>query len=89
MPKLFTVTVETEVVVLAESQEEAEDLAKTDFRDLDVSDFSFVGSNMRYLPGDWETYSIPFGLKEDSHPDRTVQEWIDLGAAPFYIVRSA
>lgn len=38
----------------------------------------------RTMPSDWDGSEIPFGECDEDAPDRTVGEWIELGAAPEY-----
>ena len=80
--KLYTVTLSAEIVVLAESKEEAEDIA---LLHLDVIDHLDADAQpMGHMPSDWDGSEIPFGERDEDAPDRTVGEWIELGAAPEY-----
>ena len=56
MKKLFTVTLETEIVVLADTQEEAEEHARE--ADLSTYDYDFRASEMRHMPGGSDADSI-------------------------------
>jgi hypothetical protein len=78
MKKLFNVTLETELVVVAETVEEAEDIA------LRVPTYE-LGDSMAanahettYLPDDWEEDALPFG--ENKGDD--IGQWISSGGAP-------
>ncbi len=82
--KLYTVAIETEIVVLANSPGEAEEQAANAQSDLSESDYGIHARNMSHLPAEWEMDSIPFGEKDDDDPDRTLGEWIERGAAPEY-----
>ena len=82
--KLFVVEVMTEMVVVAEDAGEAEELAAEASYDLSRYDYGYHATEMTYLPGDWGPDSIPYGLKDDSDPDRTIEKWANLGAAPQY-----
>lgn len=82
--RLFTVAIETEIVVLAESSSEAELLARESMRDLDSDQWSRMASPMTHLPAGWEGEAIPYGPGESEDPDRTIDEWIERGAAPKY-----
>jgi len=82
--KLFTVTIETEVVVLAEDPSEAEQLARESMRHLDEDQWSTTASEMTHLPGGWQGDAIPFGPGVSEDPDRTIDEWVKRGAAPKY-----
>jgi hypothetical protein len=84
MLKLFTVTLETELVVLANTPEEAEESALDELRSLDRYNYSAQASDMRHLPADWEMGAIPHGTRDSNDPDRTIEEWIEKGAAPEY-----
>ena len=79
--RLYTVTVETEVVVLASSESEAEYEARYAVRH-DVDDLDAFAKPMRYMPGEWDRDAIPFGERDPAAPDRTIGQWIDAGAAP-------
>jgi hypothetical protein len=79
--QLFTVTVEHEIIVVADSADKAEDLA----READIDEEpDFHATPLRYLPAEWEGDSIPYGDRDETEPDRTVKQWIDAGAAPQY-----
>lgn len=84
MKKLFTVTIETEIVVLAETAKEAEEYAADELRELDSYQYDFHAMEMAHLPGDWDVKSIPYGDVDEEHPDRTIQEWIDAGSGERY-----
>ena len=80
MKKLYVVTITTEVVVAAESLEDAKKVVR-----LGVDDQpEFAVQPMRYLPGAWERESIVYGNRGAVEQDRTVGDWIALGAAPEY-----
>jgi hypothetical protein len=81
--KLFVVTLTTEVVVVADDLDSAEDLALAAERDRQLEPAARA-SEMRYLPGDFDLDSIPFGDCDDSDPDRTIQGWIDAGAGEMF-----
>lgn len=82
MKQLYVVEITTEIVVCAESEDEAEEFAQDDLREFD--DFSIRAHPMRYWPTHWDDKSIPYGHRDDVSPDRTVKEWMDMGAAPEY-----
>ena len=84
MKKLFVVTIETEIVVAAETPEEAVEAADDAHRDLDSYSFSRHAMEMTHLPADWDLDSIPYGAREEADPDRTIKNWIDAGAAEKY-----
>lgn len=76
--KLFTVTIETEVVVIAEDKEEAEhEAARVALNE----DFECRATPMSHYPAGWHEDSIPFGDGDPEDPDRRVVQWITLGAA--------
>jgi len=77
--KLYTVTIEAEVVVVAESPEEAQEEAEQAVIDTELH---FHAVPMHSLPAGWSRESIPFGVGVDEDEDRTTQGWIDVGAAP-------
>jgi len=80
--KLFTVTLETTLIVVADDEREAEELALE--ADISISEMGAMANDMRHYPGDWDENSIPYGEQDPQNPDKTVQEWIDEGAAPLY-----
>lgn len=82
--RLFTVTIEADIVVLARDEDEATDIAIETLSHLDDEEWNVSPSRMTYLPGDWDADCIPFGDGVPEDPDRTVGEWIELGAAPEY-----
>jgi hypothetical protein len=82
--RLFTVSFETEVVVLADSQEQAEKIAQRSVRSIDADQWDASASPMSCMPGGWDGGCIPFGAGDPQEPDRTIAEWIERGAAPGY-----
>lgn len=87
--KLYTVRYEGEIVVLADDVREATKFGGDHelLRDLITSDDFGIDrvEQMIYLPGSWDLQAIPYGAHDDSDPDRTVGQWIGLGAAPAYV----
>jgi len=82
MKKLYVVTISTEVVVAAHSQEEAEEVAASGIED--TPDYSAVP--MTWLPHGWNPDCIVYGNNsEGEEVDRTIGEWFKLGAAPEYV----
>jgi hypothetical protein len=80
---LFVVTTMREVIVVADSFEEAREGARlADFGGTDEETSEVVP--MATLPGAWELSSIPYGHQDPEDPDRPVGAWIALGAAPEY-----
>ena len=88
MKKLFTVRVWNEVVVVAEDEHDAQSIAISSLRDVDASSFGAHASPMQRLPEDWEPSVLPFGNDYKTERDRTIQNWIDIGAAPEYKAKS-
>jgi hypothetical protein len=80
--RLYVVTVESEVLVVARNREEAEKLAQDESFDFDGPDYH--ASEMTYMPAVWDKDCLPYGLRDEKEPDRTVGEWIEAGAAPAY-----
>jgi hypothetical protein len=80
--KLFVVTIETEVVVLAEDESQAEEEAQRHVRG-EIDEWDFRAAPMSFMPAGWDEDCFPF--QQNDQPDRTVGEWIDLGAAPKYV----
>lgn len=84
MLKLYTVVLKHEIVVVAESESDAEDLAQDAIDDLYPQECSISATEMEHLPADWELSSIPYGESSSEDPDRTIQGWIDQGAGVAY-----
>jgi hypothetical protein len=84
MLKLYTVVLKHEIVVVAESESDAEDHARDAIDDLDPQDCHTTATEMRHLPVDWELSSIPYGESSSEDPDRTIKGWIDQGAGAAY-----
>lgn len=82
--RLFTVTIETEIVVLAEDADEAEEIAIDAIDGLDSDAWDSHAMPMATLPAGWEGDAIPYGPGVEDDPDRTVGQWIEQGAAPEY-----
>jgi hypothetical protein len=79
--KLYVVTVETEIVVVAESREKAVEVAQAgDWHGYE--EYDYKACEMTWLPGGWTGDAIPYsGGLDDGECDRDLDEWIDLGAA--------
>jgi hypothetical protein len=86
--RLFTVVIQTEIIVLAGDETHAEIVAKQIVEnewpardDLRASSFKFQAQPMSHLPVGWDENEFPEDntLKE---PERTIRELIELGAAP-------
>jgi hypothetical protein len=85
--RLFTVVIQTEIIVLADDEAHAEIVAKQVVenewlaRDLRASSFKFQAQPMSHVPVGWDENGFP----EDNtleEPERTIRELIELGAAP-------
>lgn len=81
--KLYVVSIQTEVLILASSPVEAQHLAEHE-REIEWDAADYHASEMTHLPGGWDESCIPFGYQDKESPDRTVGEWIAKGAAPTY-----
>lgn len=82
--KLYVVSVEAEMLVVASSAEEAKALAIQE-GEFDFYDDAYRADEMTHIPAGWDLDSIPFGLRDDADPDRTVRDWIEKhGAGPTY-----
>ena len=88
MKKLFAVRVWNEVVVVAEDEHGAQSVAISSLRDVDASSFGAHASPIQRLPEDWEPSAIPFGNDHKAESDLSIQNWIDIGAAPEYKAKS-
>jgi hypothetical protein len=82
--RLYVVTVESSVVVVAEDVDQARVLARKPDVEFNFEALGAHISELTYLPDDWDEDSIPFGLRADADRDRTIGGWIDAGAAPVY-----
>ncbi len=82
--KLFTVEVSVEIVVVAEDADDARLSALESLRDVDSDQYQAHAAPMRHYPSTWDTKSIPYGDGDKEDMDRTVEKWIELGAAPEY-----
>jgi hypothetical protein len=81
MKKLYVVAISMEIVVVANSAKEAEEIATSGIDD--TPDYSAVP--MTWFPYGWEPDSIVYGNVDVEEVDRTLGEWIDRGAAPEYV----
>jgi hypothetical protein len=87
--KLWTVTIEQEIVVVAENEADAEEAARDALGRHDVEPEVSHARQMSHLPCDWDLKAIPFGEGNDAEPDRNIEGWIKLGAAPEYEKQTA
>jgi hypothetical protein len=83
--RLYNVVLSVEVVVLAENEDAASELAVESFDEIDPDSFDSKARPMDSLPDGWDDKSIPLGDEDPEDPDRTVEEWAKLGAAPRYV----
>lgn len=74
--RLFTVTVETDLVVLAEDDADAEEIALRVAQDADEWDAT-VWHHVE-LPHGWDANCIPYGDGDPDAPDRTIGEWLTI-----------
>ena len=81
MKKLYVVAISMEIVVVANSAKEAEEIATSGIDD--TPDYSAVP--MTWLPYGWDSKCIVYGNNNDEESDRTIEEWFALGAAPEYV----
>lgn len=82
--KLFVVRWEVEVVVLAESEEAAVDIAEGEAHDVLLEQSEPEGAcEMSHLPGGWDMDSLVYGCDDDT----PLGELIEAGAAPAYKVK--
>lgn len=87
MKKLFVVTTEVELIILAEDRAEAEKVADSAMaRDYGVTPGSWTAQPMTYIPGDWDTACVPFEKNKYDGNDNllTIAELIEQGHAPEY-----
>jgi len=87
--KLYVVSTEVDVVVRAESREEAQRIA-SDQRASDLMQSNVAAdwnaTEMMWLPGDWDLNSLPYS---DSDDNKTIRELIEAGEAPGYAAQRA
>lgn len=81
MAKLYTVSISHEVVVIAESEDEAREAAEQAWRDVSEYDLDMTPIEMSYLPSGWDGRELPYQANDDL-PEQTVDQWIEAGAAP-------
>ena len=81
--KLFTVQVTYEIIVVASDAAAAERHATAEHV-VDFGEPDVLAVPMSFLPADWDEDSIPFGDSDPAEPDRTIDGWMKLGAAPDY-----
>jgi len=82
MKQLYVVELTQEFLILADSPLAAHHLALEAAREDDTPPDVTSVSPMSYYPGEWDDDAIPYGDRDEEDPDRTVGEWIELGAAP-------
>ena len=80
MKKLYTAKVEIDIVVVAEDKDEAKLIALSSL-DTD-SPFIVDVEDMVKLPEGWDLGLAPFGKR--GYEPLTIEEWVDIGAAPVY-----
>ncbi len=81
MKRLYTVKLETEIVVVAESMIESEDIGRASFHNLGPDEIaSATASPLRRLPGEWDENCYPYGAGSKS-----IKTLVSEGAAPEYI----
>lgn len=87
--KLYTVTLETEVVVVAEDEEGAERAAADALSEMGSYDLCFSAQPLRFLPIGWDGKELPFPDPDLEIPEMDINGWIDAGAAPELTARMA
>ena len=81
MKKLYTVKLETEIVVVAESMIEAEDIGRASIHELGPDEIALAtASLLRSLPGQWDENCCPYG---DGH--KSIKTLVSEGAASEYM----
>lgn len=86
MKKLYNVTIEVEVVVVAESESDARKHAQDAIDEVSFeNDVDYDVRELVYLSGNWDLNCIPFGDRDGDDPDRTIQGWLDAGAGEKYL----
>jgi hypothetical protein len=80
--RLYNVMVEYKLVILADSEGDAEYEALEVVMYGDLDDPSCSAVPLRYFPSGWNKECLPYGDMDQTDPDRTIQAWMDLGAAP-------
>ena len=81
LPKLWVVTISADIVVVAHDAQQAEDAAEDARRSRDVDDWEQIAAPLTWMPGGWNANCIPFGVRADGDPDRTIKRWRELIAA--------
>lgn len=75
MKKLYSVTITGEVVVVADSIEDAERIAEHDVDHFDMQLSASADRHGFFMPYGWDDGSIPFGEGDKANPDKTIAEW--------------
>lgn len=74
--RLFNVTIETTVVVVAKDADDAVEKAFDAIRDLDQEAFFVIATEHTRMPHGWTSGCIPFGHRDPIDRDRTIGGWI-------------
>lgn len=87
--KLYTVELAVELIVIAESEDDAIlQVQRMSSLDVPKAEIDSV-SETSWLPSDWDEDAIPFGKSDPADPDRTIRQWAEMGAAPKLKLRGA
>lgn len=79
--RIYRVSITAEVLVCAESEEDAEELAEDAWYDIRSDEtFSFSAGVAKHIAAN-EKDSLPWGYRDEANPDRTVGEWLALAPA--------
>jgi len=73
MTKLWTVSIMTEVVVAANTETEAEQLAQDTVYDMSAHEYDYCATTFTGLPSGWDELCLPYG----NHNEKTIKEWLN------------
>ena len=87
--RLYEVKVVATVIVAAESYDEAEEVALQAVEDDDGGfEKTCDVSDLTYMPWGWTGKELPY-VASDEVPERSINAWIEAGAAPALSARMA
>lgn len=84
--ELYTVTIESEVIVYAENKKEAINIVNTNINmgNIDITYEDMSADKMSSLGQGWELDYVPYGKFDEWSEPPTIKKLIELGAAPRY-----
>lgn len=80
--QLYSVEISRKVLVLAESSDDAEEIADDWEREVNDNDPLVIAVPMYALPPGWNGSEVPYGRAEDNPEEKRVRDLIAEGYAP-------